>query len=116
MELISTLPDLERQLRLLEKSIVYLQHGIMLEVAIPEILECLDWPKVPSLAESIEGIGDWSANRQRFWKNKNVDKVLTGEYQFLHPFKLSVLLESNATEAKKSFCQKVLPYMYQMPS
>ena len=90
----------------------------MLEVAVPEIVECLDWPKpVPHTAETMEMISDWTLERGQFWNQpENVDKILTGQYAGLHPFKLSHLLSQNATEPRAAFCQRIMPYVHKAPS
>ena len=89
----------------------------MLEVAVPEIMECLDEEKpFPQKAETIEAIGDWTGLRGKFWKNPNVKKVLRGEYEAIHPFKSSSLLVQNgdSNDAKQFFCQEILPYLHQV--
>ena len=89
----------------------------MLEVAVQEILECVDEIKpLPKKAETIEYIAEWGLSpvRDEFWKNPNLKRVLSGQYEAIHPFKLSPLLSQNASEARDCFCQEVLPYLYQV--
>ena len=91
----------------------------MLEVAVPEILLCLTAlqkaSKKPFHVEIIDGIGDWSSERRKFWKMANLREVLEGRYGFIHPFKMSPLLDKNHTEAAACFCNEVLPHMYSKP-
>ena len=89
----------------------------MLEVAVQEILECLDEEKpAPPKSETIEAIGDWTHLRGQFWANPSLKKVLSGQYEAIHPFKLSTLLDQNANSAaRQCFCQEVLPYIHKPP-
>ena len=93
----------------------------MLEVAVPEILLCLtavqkaSISSLPFQVEIIDGIGDWSGERGIFWKMANLREVLDGRYGFIHPFKMSYLLDRNQTEAAACFCNEVLPHMYSKP-
>ena len=85
-------------------------------MAVPEIMECLEGPRpMPFVAETIEFISDWSPNRKAFWHNRNVGKVLRGEYDAMHPFKLSPVLDPHADIPKKSFCQEILPALHTTP-
>merc|ERR1711936_641552 len=103
---------------------LYSQHNILLEVAVPEIFDCLDWLDDSGnaaglctwcAAEAINGIGDWSSVGDFFWKNPQVDLVLRGQHTFVHPFKMKVLLEPSEQDhevARAAFCDRVIPYMH----
>ena len=85
----------------------------------PEILECLEFSErqeyqIPFTAETIEGISDWSSMRETFWHMVTFQQVISGRYEFMHPFKMSRLLDDEATEARQSFCQTVLPHAHQL--
>ena len=85
----------------------------------PEILECLEFSErqeyqIPFTAETIEGISDWSSMRETFWQMVTFQQVIGGRYEFMHPFKMSPLLDDEATEARQSFCQTVLPHAHQL--
>ena len=89
-----------------------LQAEIFLEVAIPEILSCIDWPiPEPFGAERIEGIVDW-LRRKRFWQKPHTKSVLSGQYDSVHPVKLSKLLGPNEPDGRKVFCQEIMPKLY----
>ena len=86
-------------------------------------MECLQFSEreeyeIPFVAETIEGISDWSTLRGMFWKMAAFQLVIRGHYEFMHPFKMSPLLDGssnpNTTEARQSFCQTVLPYTHQI--
>jgi hypothetical protein len=86
---------------------LYHRSSVFLEVAVIEIMTCLSQPAQPY---DIPGFANWDyGNRDKFWLY--IEKVTSGEVAFLHPVKLSHVL-NNETLAVNSMCDDILPYLY----